>query len=91
MPLGLKRKCRIGQIRAEGRECDPRTSSGLTETWPSIEPNHNRFGDPFRENNFGLIEIDWEQKDPALTLQLIDVTGTVRVKKEVKLNELQQK
>jgi alkaline phosphatase D len=67
------------------------TSSGLTETWPSIEPNHNRFGDPVRENNFGLIEIDWEQEDPSLTLQLIDVKGTIRVKKVVKLSELQPK
>jgi alkaline phosphatase D len=67
------------------------TSSGLTETWPSIEPNRNRLGDAVRENNFGLIEIDWEQKDPALSLQLIDVKGTVRVKKVVKLSELQSK
>ena len=65
------------------------TSSGLTETWPSIEPNRNRLGDAVRDNNFGLIEIDWEQKDPALSLQLIDVKGTVRVKKLVNLSELQ--
>jgi alkaline phosphatase D len=67
------------------------TSSGLTETWPTIEPNPNRFGEPVRENNFGMIEIDWRKKDPVLSLQLIDVAGTVRVKKEVRLSELQLK
>jgi len=67
------------------------TSSGLTETWPTIEPNRNRFGDAVRENNFGLIEIDWGRDDPVLLLQLIDVKGTVRVKKEVMLSELKPK
>lgn len=67
------------------------TSSGLTETWPSIEPNANRYGDPVRQNNFGLIEIDWQSPDPVLSLQLIDVQGATRVKKDVKLSELQPK
>ena len=67
------------------------TSSGLTETWPTIEPNRNRFGESVRENNFGLIEIDWKPADPVLSLQLIDVKGTVRVKKEVKVSELKVK
>lgn len=67
------------------------TSSGLTETWPSIEPSKYRVGDAVRENNFGLIEIDWKPADPVITLELNDVQGMTRVKKEVKLSELQLK
>jgi alkaline phosphatase D len=67
------------------------TSSGLTETWPSIEPSKYRVGEAVRENNFGLIEIDWKPADPVITLELNDVQGTTRVKKEVKLSELQLK
>jgi alkaline phosphatase D len=59
------------------------TSSGLTETWPSIEPNANRIGAYVRENNFGSIRIDWSSPDPELTLRLHDVQGAVR--NEVKL------
>ena len=54
------------------------TSSGLTETWPNVEPNINRVGQVVRENNFGLIDIDWSRPDPRITLRLYDVTGTLR-------------
>jgi alkaline phosphatase D len=54
------------------------TSSGITETWPSVEPNGNRVGEVVRENNFGEIEIDWTGPEPALALRLYDVSGTLR-------------
>lgn len=54
------------------------TSSGITETWPTVEPNRNRVGDVVRENNFGEIEIDWNGAEPRVTLRLFDVTGTLR-------------
>ncbi|MBL8891505.1 MAG: hypothetical protein JNL67_16110 [Planctomycetaceae bacterium] len=65
------------------------TSSGLTETWPSVEENQNRIGEVVRENNLGMIEIDWEAEDPELHLQLIDITGKLRVSQRVRLSELQ--
>lgn len=64
------------------------TSSGLTETWPSVEENQNRVGEIVRENNFGMIEIDWNSDDPELNLQLFDVAGKQRVSHRVKLSEL---
>jgi alkaline phosphatase D len=54
------------------------TSSGITETWPKVEPNVNRVGEVVRENNFGLIEIDWSRPDPRITLRIHDVTGALR-------------
>lgn len=65
------------------------TSSGLTETWPTIEENRNRVGDPVRENNVGMIAIDWSAPDPELHLQIIDVSGALRVSHRVRLGELQ--
>jgi len=59
------------------------TSSGITETWPSVEPNVNRVGPVVRENNFGMIEIDWSGADPQLALRLYDVTGTLRTESKV--------
>jgi alkaline phosphatase D len=67
------------------------TSSGLTETWPTVDENQNRVGEVVRENNFGMIEIDWNAEDPEVHLQLIDVTGKQRVSHRVRLSELQPK
>jgi alkaline phosphatase D len=61
------------------------TSSGITETWPSVEPNRNRVGEVVRENNFGEIEVDWTAPEPRVTLRLFDVTGTLR--NEVRLDK----
>lgn len=64
------------------------TASGLTEEWYNVEPNRFRIGQAVRENHFGLIEIDWQAADPAIALQIIDATGTVRQHHDVKLSEL---
>ena len=64
------------------------TSSGLTETWDSEEPNENRLGEIIRDNNFGLISIDWSVPDPLLRFQIIDTNGTSRVEYQTKLSAL---
>jgi alkaline phosphatase D len=64
------------------------TSSGLTETWPSVEPNRNRIGEVVRENNFGLIDIHWDAVDPVIRLQLIDVDGSLRNLVTLRLSEI---
>jgi alkaline phosphatase D len=56
-----------------------------------VEENQNRVGQVVRENNFGMIEIDWSSEDPELHLQLIDVEGTQRVSHRVRLSQLQPK
>lgn len=45
------------------------TSSGLTETWHVPVPNALRQGGPFPEANFGLIEVDWQQRQVTLSLR----------------------
>ncbi|HMO15038.1 MAG TPA: alkaline phosphatase D family protein [Pirellulaceae bacterium] len=64
------------------------TASGITETWPTIEPNKYRVGEPVRENHFGMIEINWDETDPSVTFKLIDVTGKLREAKSIKLSDL---
>lgn len=64
------------------------TASGITETWPKVEPNRYRVGEVVRENHFGMIEVDWKRPDPEITLQIIDRPGTVRVKHAVSLSQL---
>lgn len=64
------------------------TSSGITQEWSSTEPNGNRIGEPFRANNAGLIDIDWEQEDPLIQFKIIDVNGTEVLRHQVHLSEL---
>ncbi|HAA13955.1 MAG TPA: hypothetical protein DCE41_20620 [Cytophagales bacterium] len=44
------------------------TSSGITQSWPSVEPNQYRVGEVMRKNNVGLLTIDWEGK--TLTMEI---------------------
>jgi len=54
------------------------TSSGLNQVhrWRS-ELNPYRIGGMFYEQNFGMIEIDWNQKRPMVRLQVRDLDGKV--------------
>ena len=54
------------------------TSSGLTER-SSVrdEVNDLRVGEVFPESNFGVIQIDWAQADPAIRLEIRDGEGKV--------------
>ena len=51
------------------------TASGLTEDWHNVEPNKFRVGQPYRNNHFGMLQVDWEQEDPNITMKIIDVNG----------------
>lgn len=56
------------------------TASGITETWPTVEPNRFRVpdttaGSVVRQNHFGQIDIDWQAAAPRITLQIIDRHG----------------
>ncbi len=63
------------------------TSSGITQDWDSVEPNKNRVGDVIRDNNVGMIEIDWKN-DPALSFTIYDVSLKKRVQHQVKIEEI---
>ncbi len=66
------------------------TSSGLNQSGSTREENRYRVGReyPFGKANFGWITIDWEQKDPAISLEIRDVDGTVVREARTTLAEL---
>ena len=72
-------------------ECYPLydlTASGLNRDWENVEPNRNRTGEACSDFHFGMLDINW-QTPPSVTLRIHDMTGRARVRKTVKLNDLQ--
>lgn len=64
------------------------TSSGITSTWLFAAPNDNRIEGPIMENHFGLITIDWQQKDPSIKMEIWDVKDNQRIEYTIKLSEI---
>ncbi|MDX2135689.1 MAG: alkaline phosphatase D family protein [Saprospiraceae bacterium] len=64
------------------------TASGITSTWDFPTPNDNRIEGPIMDNHFGLISIDWQQKDPAVKMEIYDIRGNQRVEHGVRLSEI---
>ena len=64
------------------------TSSGITQTWRSIEGNVARIGPPMRDENFGLINIDWKKDDPEIEFVLKDKKGKQVLSHQIRLSEL---
>jgi alkaline phosphatase D len=62
------------------------TSSGLTEVWPVLPPNSRRVGEAFREQNFGVLNIDWPAR--RVTTEIRDVKGAVRLRQAIDLSTL---
>lgn len=52
------------------------------------ERNPDRVGGVYPKSNFGLIEIDWSQRDPVVSMQIRDVDGRTRIRHDVRLSEL---
>ncbi|MDB2525637.1 hypothetical protein N9X53_03020, partial [Mariniblastus sp.] len=65
------------------------TASGITEDWHNLEPNRYRIENAFRDNHFGMIEIDWKKKNPEAVMQILNVNGKSVIRHSVALNELQ--
>lgn len=63
------------------------TSSGITETWPSTEPNRYRMGDVIPQNNIGRIQFFYNEKDPTIVMELLDIHGVVN-RHQIKLSEI---
>jgi alkaline phosphatase D len=55
-----------------------------------IERNRHRIGVVNRGDNFGLIEIDWERKDPLLRLKIVDEDGDLLLQHKVELSVLRE-
>lgn len=65
------------------------TASSLNRSkWFVMERNPSRVGPAYAGSNFGLIEIDWSQPDPVVSMQVRDVEGRTRIRHEVRLSDL---
>jgi len=66
------------------------TSSGLNQTGLADEPNRFRVaGDSvYNQPNFGWIEINWNEEDPAIKLEIRDLDGKVVREVQTTLNSL---
>jgi alkaline phosphatase D len=62
------------------------TSSGLTEVWPVLPPNSRRMGEAYRDQNFGVLDIDWLAR--RVTAEIRDVKGAVRLRQAIDLSTL---
>lgn len=64
------------------------TTSGLTEVWRRVAPNRNRIVGAHLGANYGQVEIDWENDDPAITLRIVGLDGAVHLAHRVPLAAL---
>lgn len=62
------------------------TSSSLTQNWSFSVFNHNRIDKPVMDNNFGLLELDWQHR--VIQFYIKDGKGKTRLQHTVKLNDL---
>lgn len=56
---------------------------------PVEEINRRGISDVVRDNNFGLVTIDWSTPDPAISLEIRDERGAARIQHTVPLSALQ--
>ncbi len=64
------------------------TSSGITQSWPTLEPNTYRVGRAFKPNNLGMIEVDWDAQPVKLKFSIRNKKGRVVRHVHVALSEL---
>ncbi|MBB1436135.1 alkaline phosphatase family protein [Pseudoalteromonas sp. SG41-2] len=64
------------------------TSSGLTEKWKNVSPNKHRVGKFTHDVNYGDLSIDWQQTDPAISLQLKGIDGDVIMQSQFSLSSI---
>ncbi len=64
------------------------TSSGITQTWDKPQPNKYRLGAVVMENNYGMLEIDWDQPDPEIRFSITDINKKNRVEQKIKISKI---
>ena len=64
-------------------------SSGLTRNSLQPVPELHRIGGIYTGDNYGLIRIDWNQADPAISLEIHAVDNAIVMQQRVRLSELQ--
>ena len=75
--------------KAAGYDLIECTSSGMTHTRGALPaPNSYRYGNLIVQKNFGLLEIDWDAKDPIVALTIRGEHGAVLLDHEIPLSRL---
>lgn len=64
------------------------TASGLTEEWHNVEPSTFRIGEAYRDNHFGMFEIDWMADKPSVTFNIIGLDGSIKLQHSTTLDAL---
>jgi hypothetical protein len=57
---------------------------------PVTEINRHGISNAVRDDNFGLITIDWEAPNPVITLEIRDETGAPRIQHTTTLDTLRE-
>ncbi|MBN80524.1 MAG: phosphodiesterase [Planctomycetaceae bacterium] len=68
------------------------TSSSFNQRHQRGTPTANRYRAlpmTFHQENFGAIQVDWDQPDPLITLRIHDMQATVQLEQSVPLSKLQ--
>ncbi|HRX83053.1 MAG: alkaline phosphatase family protein [Planctomycetaceae bacterium] len=68
------------------------TSSSLNQLHPRGTPTKNTLRalpNTFHRENYGVVEIDWSAADPSITLEIRDIDKAARLRKSVRLGQLQ--
>jgi alkaline phosphatase D len=68
------------------------TSSGLNaarKEWRFLELNRHRIASMNWGDNFGMVVIDWDRREPRISLQIRDVEGDISIQQKIPLSRLQ--
>jgi alkaline phosphatase D len=67
------------------------TSSSFNQIHPRGTPTTNRYranDATYHRENYGVITIDWDVDDPAVTMQIRDMEAGVRIEQKLRLSQL---
>jgi alkaline phosphatase D len=68
------------------------TASGLNQASKRFRPyevNRHRVATMNKGDHFGMVRIDWDRKDPLITLEIIDDEGDAIIRHKLPLSQLQ--
>ena len=67
------------------------TSSGLTHAYTELKEEFNRYrvGPVFKQQGFGIVEINWSGPETVIHLQARDMSNKVKLQYDVRLSHLQ--
>jgi alkaline phosphatase D len=75
----------ISKQNIDGIELLEVTSSGLSEEWKVPSPNEHRISQTYYQNNYGLIEIAWQQDSAIVEVGFKDVNGKYVASEQLKI------